>query len=307
MRISVIYFQASLFTLVGTFALDLFLALTDEERSRSKLDARITNLVLEDVNLVTESTINELAGRAGVSPPTITRYCRRLGCTSFADFKVQLARMTYVGQRYLRPETPTSTTAEVAEDIIAKAQKSLLSLYNQLDHQQLEDAARLLKGAGFIQAVGAGGNSSMIANEIQNRLFRLGCHVQSTSDKAMAVMMAAAATPDTVAIVSSMTGRDEELVRCLGLYRQNNVPTIALTQSDSPVARRASTVILIDLPEGVNIYRPTSTRYAYLAVIDILANLVAYADRQKSLQYLRRIKNELVNSRDGDDRQLLGD
>lgn len=287
--------------------MDLFHALTDENRSRSRLDTRITALVLDDVDFVTGSTINELAERAGVSPPTITRFCRRLGCASFSDFKVQLARMTYVGLRYLKPEMPTTTVSEVVDDIIAKAQNTLFSLHNQLEHGRLEDAARLLRGAGYIQAIGAGGNSSMIANEIQNRLFRLGCHVQSTNDKALAVMLAAAATPDTVAIVSSMTGRDVELVRCLDLYRRHNVPTIALTQSGSPVAERASVVISIDLPEGVNIYRPTSTRYAYLAALDILANLVAYADRQKSLQYLRRIKEELVSNRDGDDRQLLGD
>ena len=287
--------------------MDLFHVLTDSERSRSKLDAKLTELVLDDVDFVTGSTINELADRAGVSPPTITRFCRRLGCSGFSDFKVQLARMTYVGLRYLKPESPTSTTSEVIEDIITKAQDALFSLHNQLNHDQLTAAAKLLRGAGFIQVIGTGGNSSMIANEIQNRLFRLGCRVQSTNDKAMAVMLAAAATPSTVAIVSSMTGRDPELVRCLDLYRRHGIPTIALTQSGSSVADHADQVIAINLPEGVNIYRPTSTRFAYLAVIDILANLVAYADRQKAQQYLRWIKEELVSSRDGDDRQLLGD
>ena len=66
-------------------------------------------------------------------------------------------------------------------------------------------------------------------------------------------------------------------------------------------------VLAVDLPEGRNIFRPTSTRFAYLAVIDILANLVAYADRNKALRALRTIKEELVRNRDGDDRQLLGD
>lgn len=287
--------------------MDLFQVLTDSERSHSKLDARLIALMLEDVDFVTSSTISELADRAGVSPPTITRFCRRLGCSGFSEFKVQLARMTYVGLRYLKPEVPTSTAAEVAEDIVTKAQAALFSLHSQLDLAVLDTAAKLLRGAGFIQVIGTGGNSSMIANEIQNRLFRLGCHVQSTNDKAMAVMMAAAATPMTVAVVSSMTGRDPELVRCLDLYRRHGVPTIALTQSDSVVARHADTVIAIDLAEGVNIYRPTSTRYAYLAAIDILANLVAYADRQKAQQFLRRIKEELVSNRDGDDRQLMGD
>lgn len=287
--------------------MDLFHSLSDENRELSKLDTKIAKLVLEEVDTVVQSSISELAERAGVSAPTITRFCRRVGCSSYADFKVQLARMTYVGLRYLKPEVPTTTAAEVAEDIVTKAQDALFKLHRQLDLAAMERAAQLLRGADFIQAVGAGGNSSMIANEIQNRLFRLGCRVQSTNDKSMALMLAAAATPGTVAIVSSMAGRDAELVRCLDLFRQNGVPTIAMTQSGSPIAERSTVLIPIDLPEGKNIFRPTSTRFAYLAAVDILANLVAYADRQKSLQLLRRIKEELVRNRDGDDRQLLGD
>jgi DNA-binding MurR/RpiR family transcriptional regulator len=85
------------------------------------------------------------------------------------------------------------------------------------------------------------------------------------------------------------------------------VTTIALTQSNSPVAQAAEIVVPIDLQEGNNIFRPTSTRIAYLAAVDILASLVAYAIQPKAAVALRRIKQQLVAHRDGDDRQLLGD
>lgn len=287
--------------------MDLFHILTDENRNLSKLDTQITAFVLKNTDFVVHSSINEFAERADVSPPTITRFCRRLGCSGFSDFKVKLARTTFVGLRYIQPEAPTRTAAEVAEDIVTKAQKTLFTLHEQLDMAALDKAAQLLRGADFIHAIGAGGNSSMIVHEIQNRLFRLGCHIQSTSDKSMAVMLAAASTPGTVAVVSSMSGRDPELIHCLDIFQQNEVPTIVLTQSESPMAEKASVLIAINLAEGQNIYRPTSTRYAYIAAIDIIANLVAYADRKKSAQVLRRIKKELVKRRDGDDRQLLGD
>lgn len=287
--------------------MDLFHILTDENRSLSKLDAKLTEFVLRNVDIVVQSSINELAEHTGVSPPTITRFCRRLGCSGFSDFKVQLARMTFVGLRYLQPEMPTTNATEVAEDITTKAQSALFKLHNQLDIEAIENATRLISAAEFIYTIGAGGNSSMIVNEIQNRLFRLGCHVQTTNDKSLAIMLAAAATPGTVGIISSMSGRDPELVHCVDLFNQNDIPTIALTQSGSPIAERATVVVAIDLSEGKNIYRPTSTRYAYLAAIDIIANLVAYTNRKKSTQTLRRIKEELVKHRDSDDRQLLGD
>jgi D-arabinose 5-phosphate isomerase GutQ len=161
--------------------------------------------------------------------------------------------------------------------------------------------------AGMIYAFGSGGNSSLIVHELQNRLFRLGCRISASSDHAMNLMLAAAAVRGDVVFGSSITGRNAELVRCFRVLQDRGIPTIALTQSRSPVAEAADLVIAVDLPEGVNIFRPTSTRFACLAVIDILANLVAYADRPRSARLLRGIKEQFVRHRDEDDRQLLGD
>ena len=119
-------------------------------------------------------------------------------------------------------------------------------------------------------------------------------------------MLAAAAKSTHVIVGSSFSGRNTELVRSFTLARETGVTTIALTQADSLVAKAADIVIPIDLAEGNNIFRPTSTRIAYLAAVDILASLVAYNIPQAAVT-LRRIKQQLVAHRDGDDRQLLGD
>lgn len=287
--------------------MDLFHALTDEEGGLSGLDRTLADFVLENVDFVMHASIGELAGRAGVSPPTVTRFCRRLGCKGFPDFKVQLARLASVGLRYVRPEVLTETPQEVADDVLANAQAALYQLHRQIDLAALEKAAGLLRGADFILAFGASGNSSMVVNELHNRLFRLGCRICASNDHNMNAMLSAAARPGTVVFASSFTGRDTALVHCLDLSRQRGIPTVVVTQSHSPVAEAADVVIAVDLPEGTNVFRPTSTRYAYLAVVDMLANLVAYADRPKALKTLRAIKEDLVSYRDGDDRQPLGD
>ncbi len=93
-------------------------------------------------------------------------------------------------------------------------------------------------------------------------------------------------------------------MRCFGLAQESGITTIALTQSESPVARAAELVIAIDIPEGDNIFRPTSTRFAYLGVVDVIASLVAYRNRKLSTVTLRHIKQQLVEHRDEDDRQV---
>jgi DNA-binding MurR/RpiR family transcriptional regulator len=288
--------------------MDIFTALTDEDDRLSAGEKRLARVILDDADFALNASISELAVRADVSPPTVTRFCRRLGYQGFLDFKVQLARSAYVGLRYLKPDTAeTATPASVAEDIVAKAQNALFQMHQGLDLAAVEQAAQMLRRAGMIYAFGAGGNSSMIAHELANRLFRLGCRVSASSDHGMNLMLSAACAGGDVVFGSSFSGRNAELVRCFRILQDRGVPTIALTQGGSPVAEAADLVLAVDLPEGVNIFRPTSTRFAYLAVIDILANLVAYADRPTSARLLRGIKEQLVRHRDENDKQLLGD
>ena len=286
---------------------DLIVGLADEDGKLSAMEKKLAAFVLADVHYATNASITDIATGAGVSPPTVTRFCRRLGCASFSDFKVQLAKSAYVGLRYLKPESVTNTAAEVAEDIVTKAQSALFEMHRTLDLPQIERAVALLAEAQMIYAFGSGGNSSMIASEMQNRLFRLGARIAASSDQSMNLMLCAAAEPGTVVFGSSFTGRNKELIHCFDLLRTRGIPTIALTQAGSPLADAADVIIAVNLPEGRNIFRATSTRFASLAVVDIIANLVAYADRKTSARILRGIKEELIRHRDGDDTQILGD
>ncbi|OWV66102.1 RpiR family transcriptional regulator [Rhizobium sp. N122] len=287
--------------------MDIFSTLQEDKGRLSPSESRIAEIIVNDFEFAVNASIIELAERAEVSPPTVTRFCRRLGCESFSDFKVQLARTAHIGVRYLKPESKSTDPADVAQDIITKAQNALFLLHRSLDLAAIEAAVSFIAKADMIYAFGSGGNSSMIADELQNRLFRLGLRITASSDHSMQLMMAAAARPGDVLIGSSFSGRNLELVRAFELARDTKVKTIALTQTESPVAKAAEIVVPIDLPEGNNIYRPTSTRIAYLATVDILSSLVAYAVQPKATTTLRRIKQQLVIHRDGDDRQLLGD
>lgn len=287
--------------------MDIFATIQEERAQLSPSEQRIADILLGDFDFAVGASIIELAERASVSPPTVTRFCRRLGCQSFSDFKVNLAKTAFVGVRYLNPEAKSTEPADVAEDVITKAQNALFMMHRALDPIVLDKVADRLSRAEMIYAFGSGGNSSMIASELQNRLFRLGSRITASNDHNMQLMLTAAARTNDVIIGSSFSGRNQELVRCFGLAQESGITTIALTQSDSPVASAAELVIAIDIPEGDNIFRPTSTRFAYLGVVDVIASLVAYRNRKLSTVTLRHIKQQLVEHRDEDDRQVLGD
>lgn len=287
--------------------MDILAALQEEEGALSRSEKRISALIFSDIEFAVNASITELAERAEVSPPTVTRFCRRLGCQSYSEFKIRLAQTTYVGSRYLQAEANIPVVEDVVNDIITRAQKALHALHETTDIEQLKRVAKKICDAKMIYAFGSGGNSSMVVNEIQNRLFRLGIRVNSSSDHMMQLMIAAAAKQDDIIIISSISGRNSELIKVLEVARDYKVFSIALTRANSPIAQVANMTLPIDQPEGVNILKPTAVRYAFLALVDIVATLVAIHVESDATESLRRIKHQVVAHRDGHDSEALGD
>ena len=287
--------------------MDILAILQEEKDALSRSEQRIAAVLFADMEFAVNASIIELASRAEVSPPTVTRFCRRLGFQSYSEFKVRLAQSTYVGTRYLQPESRFETASEVVETILTRAQTALYSLNNMLDLAALETAAGQIAEAGMVYAFGSGGNSAMIAGEIANRLFRLGIRVTHSADHSMQLMQAAAIGPGDVVIASSLSGLNTELARALGVAREYKGVTLALAPPGTPVAEAADLNLPVDLEEGANILRPTSVRYAFLAVVDILATLVAMRREAPARETLRRVKQQLVTFRDPDDKEPLGD
>jgi DNA-binding MurR/RpiR family transcriptional regulator len=288
--------------------MDIFATIQEMRPQFSPSEQRIADILLTQLEFAVGASIIDLAERADVSPPTVTRFCRRLGCQSFADFRVRLAKTAYVGVRYLNPEAKSTEPVDVAEDVITKAQNALYMAHRALQPDVLDRVADRIARAEMVYAFGSGGSSSMVASELQNRLFRLGTRASACSDHDMQLMLTAAARTNDVLIGSSFSGRNQSLVRCFTLAREAGISAIALTRPDSPVALAAEMTIAVDLPESDNIFRPTSTRFAYLAIVDIIASLVAYRNRKLSTVTLRQIKQQLIEHRDGEDNtQIMGD
>lgn len=286
---------------------DIFSVLHDAEPELSKSERLLASLMRNDATFIVNAGIIEVAEKAGVSPPTVTRFCRRLGCESFTAFKVQMAQAAFAGTRYLTPTAMPTARPDVADTLLAHSKDALHQAHGALDVVAVQEAASVLSRAGLVAAFGAGGTSSMIAEELRNRLFRLGVHTVSVTDHEMQLMQAAALNPGDVVIASSVSGRNLQMVRALEAAKTYGATVIALTRQERPVAALADIVIGIDLPEGEDILRPSTSRYAYLYVTDVLATLVAMKRGDDARESLRRVKYQLSNTRDSDDKEALGD
>ena len=84
--------------------LDIINTLRQWREQGSKSNRRLAEVVLDDIDFASRASIADLAERAGVSEPTVTRFCRMLGCQGVRDLKHTLAQVLALGGPYLYPE-----------------------------------------------------------------------------------------------------------------------------------------------------------------------------------------------------------
>ncbi|MBJ3786136.1 MurR/RpiR family transcriptional regulator [Devosia sediminis] len=287
--------------------LDIVGLLQTEKDAFTRSERALTEIVLADVDSVLKMSIVDLAAQADVSPPTVTRFCRRLGCDSYADFKVRLAQSRFVGQRYFAPASGPSSVREIAQGVVNGIQSIIYETFDSLDFAAVERAAESIAKSNFVLSFGSGGASSMMAGEIETRLFRLGLKVASTDDHQLQLMRVAAAPTGTAIIAFSLSGNNTQLAKTLTVAGEYGLTRIVATRSGSMVSAQADILLPVNWHENADILRPTPGRYAFLATVDVLSQTVATRLGPSAVASMRRIKHQLVVNRDGDDAQPLGD
>ncbi len=113
---------------IGTIK-DRYSRLRPAERS-------VADAVLSDVQAAVRASNADIADRAGVSAPTVTRFCRAIGCEGVRDFKLQLARSLAVGEAFLSAETVETPPGELPpfwSSILGESRAALREVERQLD------------------------------------------------------------------------------------------------------------------------------------------------------------------------------
>ncbi|WP_274629493.1 MurR/RpiR family transcriptional regulator [Arvimicrobium flavum] len=275
----------------------------------SKSDRRLAALVLADLDFASKAAISEIAARADVSEPTVTRFCRNLGCEGVRDFKFWLAQAIAIGGLYLMPAPLNRDAREqrIAAAITVGATQAIERIAASLDMSTLMSVAERLSASRHVLCIGSGGTSSMMATEMQNRLFRLGVSVVAQVDGQLQRMYAAVATSETTVLAFSISGYAKSVIDSVVVARQYGARTVAITGPGSALAKAAEIVIPFQHGEDSNIYKPTSSRYALLAVVDMIATATAESRDSNVLESLRRIKLSLNTLKVDDPRLPLGD
>ena len=289
---------------------DILSLIKDSYAELRPAERRVADAVLADVTFCVGASNAEIARRAEVSEPTVTRFCRAIGCEGVRDFKLKLAQSVVVGRLYLAPAPP----AEASEDgsplwnvVFQEARNALNAVEHSLDPRSVLEAADLIADAGRVLVFGLGGSSSFLAQETENRLFRYGVTVAAHSDPYVMKMTASTLKRNDVVIALSGTGRTREVVDAVVLAKHYRARALAITAPNTDLSAVADVALAVDVPEFPDPLKPTASRYAFLAVIDLVSTAVGYRLDPHARETLRRIKYTVLNHRRGKVLEPLGD
>ena len=278
------------------------------ERIKSSLSSlapaeqRVGKLLLTDPRTFSTLPVTELADRAGVSKPTVVRFCRSMGYEGLSDFKLKLAGSLSEGVPFIHRNVGAQDSSnDVLVKVIDNTVTAFLKYRNDASSAQIDKAAEAIalthKKGKRLEFFGVG-NSGIVAQDAQHKFFRLGFHTISHSDGHMQIMSASLLGPGDCLVVFSNSGRTRDLLDSCEIAKKNGATTVVITASGSPLTHAGKIHLAADHPESYEKFSPMVSRLLHLMIVDVLATTVALRIGSTQLQpLLRNMKQNLLNKR----------
>ncbi|WP_046215765.1 MurR/RpiR family transcriptional regulator [Paenibacillus wulumuqiensis] len=238
----------------------------------SPQERRLAHYILQQPSSVIRLGITQLANQCGISPATVTRFCKTFNFEGFPDFKMKLAG------ELAQQSVPSSYQDIIAGNPLAEIVKAIESNHvtsindttRLLNLPKLEQAIGYLTRARRIDLYGIA-TSSIVAQDFYQKLIRIGKNCTAFADSHMQITSASTLSSEDVALAISYSGETRETIDALTCARENGATVMSLTQySSNPLAAMADiSLFSSSLEKGVR-RGDMASRIAQLHIIDIL-------------------------------------
>lgn len=293
-------------TAPGAVPRDLLETITERLMSLRKSEQKVAQVVFADPDAAVNATVASLARGAGVSEPTVMRFCEAIGCTGFQDFKLALAHGRAFALHAHSVIGPKDGPREVTNKIFQYTLASLDRARRRLDPAEVAKAIEILAHARKIDFIGFGA-SGIVAQDAQQKFPLFGKPCIATIDSHQQYMTALTMEPEDVLVAISNTGETDAILQCVEAARQRGAKVIGITGgATSSLARRCDAVLVVETHENTNVYTPTTSRLGALVIIDILSTGLALRLDQGHAERFEEMKRELARMRGSLDSRQKG-
>ncbi|MBU7597022.1 MurR/RpiR family transcriptional regulator [Streptomyces sp. P38-E01] len=237
---------------------------------------RVAETVAADPAGCAALTVTGLAELTGTSEATVVRTSRLLGYPGYRDLRLALAGLAAHQASGAAP----AVTADIAvddpmTDVIAKLahdeRQSLADTAATLDPTQVEAAVSALATARRIDVYGVGA-SGLVAQDLVQKLLRIGLLAQAHSDPHLAVTNAVQLRAGDAALAITHSGRTVDVIEPLRTAFERGATTMVITgRPDGEICSYADLVLTTSTGRESEL-RPAamSSRTGQLLAVDCL-------------------------------------
>lgn len=232
--------------------------------SASKAEMRFASYVVDNPDVVYKS-ITEVMEESGASFGTVIRYCKKLGCSGFQDFKIRLATESSLIASSDQAISASGDGIPEARDFV----EQIVTTARNTDPKTLDAVTDALLAAPQILVVGVAG-SFPTAAELAYRLVRLGLRPTAEADEHMQAIRASGLGKRDVLVVVSFSGSTKCILETATVARKAGATVVAMTNYlRSPLAKMADHCLLTMLREQV-LEAEIGSRLPFYYLIEVL-------------------------------------
>jgi RpiR family carbohydrate utilization transcriptional regulator len=257
-------------------------------------ERKVADMVLSDVDFAMRASITELAQRADVSEPSVTRFCRAIGAHGLRDFKMLLAQSVAGGLPYASTAVARDDDIQTLFDKVSEAAvQGITHARGALEPSAVEAAISAIATARRVYFFGVGSGSGLAVQDAALRFLRLDIAASAFTDGHLQRLYAGLMEPGDVAFAISHSGRSVEVNESIQIAKERGATTIGLTNVGSRLAWLVDIPLLLRVPTPIDPNTPGVSRLVHLCIMDALAIGVALRLGPKTLEKMRHAKARL--------------
>lgn len=191
----------------------------------NNLEIQVYQYIIKNPQSVSYMTIRDLAEQTGVSTTTVLRFCRKMQCDGWSEFRIRFR----LAQQQPQPAQQYSGVSE------------MISFFNSINNdefnQLLDRATQMIHQAEQIFFIGAGTSGSLA--KYGARFFsNVGKFSHYIDDPYYPVN--GSVEKNTLAILLSVSGETPEILRLASQFSLHRCQTLAITRSENSSLARVS-------------------------------------------------------------------
>lgn len=237
----------------------------------------LASFIKKNPEAFVKMTSSEISKASFVSNATIYRLCKKLDLAGISEFKILISASIgdYLKERttldFNYPIHPNETQHQITRTLQELYEQTVVSTLNNLDLEQLRQAASLMKKSPFIDIYTSAGNL-FFAENFKFQMQEIGRFVNVPTEEYHQRLTAAASGPSHLSIIVSFGGRGAVIPKIMDTLKNNKSPILLISSTEEiPFAKDATHHLYMSSNEShYNKISSFATRLSLLFLLDCL-------------------------------------